>query len=111
LNFLPGSADNAGIFQFGFEQMSPVRSRGANQNVPIPYITPSLRDYPVADDTLIRVDNGVQLQPPDPHSSTASEVTWSPKYDYEVEGPGGLGCASNSRDPNLEAFCRGRTTG
>ncbi len=34
--------------------MSPVRSRGANQDMPIPYITPSLRDYPVADDSLVR---------------------------------------------------------
>lgn len=112
LNFLPGSTTDAGIFEFDFERMSPVRSRGANQNVPIPYITPSLRDYPVADDSLVRVDNGVQLREPgDPNSAGGSEVTWSPKYDYEVEGPGGLGCASPSRGPNLEAFCRGRTVG
>jgi len=62
LNFLPGSdADapgKAGVFELSLEQMSPLRQRGANQSVPIPYITPSLWDYPVADTADHRIDNG-----------------------------------------------------
>ncbi len=46
LNFLPGPAPNHGIFQFPLEKFSPVRQRGKFQDVPIPYITPSLYDYP-----------------------------------------------------------------
>jgi len=49
LNFLPGSAPEAGIFQFPLDRMSPVRVRGARQDVSIPYITPSLRDLPGVD--------------------------------------------------------------
>ena len=45
------TADDGGIFEFPLERMSPVRARGANGDIPIPYITPSLRDYPVADAT------------------------------------------------------------
>jgi mono/diheme cytochrome c family protein len=44
LNFLPGP--NGGIFQFPLDRTSPIRARTAQQDVPIPYITPSLRDYP-----------------------------------------------------------------
>jgi mono/diheme cytochrome c family protein len=46
LNFLPGP--DGGIFQFPLDRMSPLRKRGANLDVPIPYITPSLHEYPVA---------------------------------------------------------------
>ncbi len=46
LIFLPGSGPNEGIFQFPLETMSPIRNRGVNQDVPIPYITPSLYDIP-----------------------------------------------------------------
>jgi mono/diheme cytochrome c family protein len=46
LDFLPGP--NGGIFQFPLDRTSPVRSRGVAQNIPIPYITPSLRDIPEA---------------------------------------------------------------
>jgi mono/diheme cytochrome c family protein len=46
LNFLPGSAPDAGIFQFPLDRTSPVRARGLRGDVPIPYITPSVRDYP-----------------------------------------------------------------
>jgi mono/diheme cytochrome c family protein len=46
LIFLPGSGPNEGIFQFPLETTSPLRQRGLNQNVPIPYITPSLYDMP-----------------------------------------------------------------
>ena len=44
LNFLPGT--DGGIFQFPLDRMSPVRARGPKQDIPIPYITPSLRDRP-----------------------------------------------------------------
>jgi mono/diheme cytochrome c family protein len=46
LIFLPGAGDNEGIFQFPLETMSPLRQRGLLQNVKIPYVTPSLYDYP-----------------------------------------------------------------
>ncbi len=44
LNFLPGP--DGGIFQFPLDKMSPVRRRSQQQGVQIPYITPSMRDYP-----------------------------------------------------------------
>jgi len=47
LNFLPGP--NGGIFQFPLDRSSPVRYRTASQDVPIPYVTPSVRDYPSPD--------------------------------------------------------------
>lgn len=46
LDFLPSSA--GGVFQFPLDRFSPLRKRGPNQDVRMPYITPSLRDYPVA---------------------------------------------------------------
>jgi mono/diheme cytochrome c family protein len=46
LVFLPGAGEKEGIFQFSLETMSPIRKRGLLQNVPIPYITPSLYDMP-----------------------------------------------------------------
>jgi mono/diheme cytochrome c family protein len=46
LRFLPGAGSNDGIFQFPLDRFSPVRKRGLLQNVPIPYITPSLYDIP-----------------------------------------------------------------
>lgn len=49
LNFLPGPS--GGIFQFPLDRTSPVRARGIDQDVLIPYITPSLRDYPVDEAT------------------------------------------------------------
>jgi mono/diheme cytochrome c family protein len=42
LDFLP--SDQGGIFQFPLDRFSPVRARGPSQDVPIPYITPSLHD-------------------------------------------------------------------
>ena len=45
LDFLPSAT--GGVFQFPLERTSPLRQRGLNQNIPIPYITPSLREYPV----------------------------------------------------------------
>src|SRR5262249_27703146 len=48
LDFLPGPGTNQGIFRFPLETYSPVRQRGRNQDVQVPYITPSLRDNPEA---------------------------------------------------------------
>jgi mono/diheme cytochrome c family protein len=45
LDFLPSEA--GGIFQFPLERMSPRIQRGLNQDVPIPYVTPSLRELPI----------------------------------------------------------------
>ena len=47
LDFLPRK-DGGGIFQFPLDRTSPLRARGASQEIPIPYITPSLRDIPEA---------------------------------------------------------------
>ena len=46
LDFLP-SAAGGGIFQFPLDRMSPRLKRGANQDISMPYITPSLREFPV----------------------------------------------------------------
>jgi mono/diheme cytochrome c family protein len=46
LDFFPSQREHGGIFQFPLERVSPLRRRGANQDLEIPYITPSLRDYP-----------------------------------------------------------------
>lgn len=45
LDFMPSKV--GGVFQFPLERMSPLRGRGIDHDVPIPYITPSLREYPV----------------------------------------------------------------
>jgi hypothetical protein len=46
LDFLPGPGANQGVFQFPLESYSPIRRRGDNQDIQIPYITPSLFDLP-----------------------------------------------------------------
>jgi mono/diheme cytochrome c family protein len=46
LVFLPGTGPHDGIFQFNIDTMSPIRKRGQNHDVLIPYITPSLYDLP-----------------------------------------------------------------
>jgi mono/diheme cytochrome c family protein len=58
LNFLPSTT--GGIFEFPFESYSPVRNRGELTNVPVPYITPSLRDYP--SDIYPTHDDGVLVK-------------------------------------------------
>jgi len=81
LNFMPGPG--AGIYQFPLEQKSPLRSRGIDQNIDIPYITPSLREYPV--------DSGPTL-------------TWTPKWAaYTCDGQ------TASEDPIGNWLCMGRT--
>jgi hypothetical protein len=46
LDFLPSQRASGGIFQFPLDRVSPLRRRGRAQDIDIPYITPSLRDYP-----------------------------------------------------------------
>jgi hypothetical protein len=46
LDFLPGPGPNEGIFQFPLERFSPRIKRDLGGSVLIPYITPSLVDYP-----------------------------------------------------------------
>jgi mono/diheme cytochrome c family protein len=72
LNFLP-SADG-GVFQFPLDRTSPVRERGPTQSIPIPYITPSLYDYP----------------------SQASGQFYTPKYVVCQDNPNIELCKSNA---------------
>lgn len=84
LNFMPSpGADGGGIFEFSLERMSPIRARGANQDIPIPYITPSLVDYPVADLEGHRMDNGAYLGMEG--EGAIQETTWTPKFSYSLE--------------------------
>jgi mono/diheme cytochrome c family protein len=46
LNFEPG--DKGGVFQFPLDSYSPRTFRGPNQDIRVPYITPSLYDHPLA---------------------------------------------------------------
>ena len=69
------------MFEFPLERMSPVRQRGAGGDVPIPYITPSLRDYPVANIEDSRVDNGLPINTGLP----GVEITWTPKYPQKID--------------------------
>jgi mono/diheme cytochrome c family protein len=116
LNFLPGTATDAGVFELSFERMSPVRQRGANQDIPIPYITPSLRDYPVTDIDNTRIDNGavIEVGVDSSGGGIRKEVTWTPKYipGLEVATPGtrAPGCAI-AQGPQDRAYCGNRKTG
>jgi mono/diheme cytochrome c family protein len=101
LNFLPGAPDG-GVFEMPFEKMSPIRARGAGGDIPIPYITPSLRDYPVATTEGIRVDNQQGISADFSQGAT----TWTPKYDM---GAGPKGCADNTRE--TRAYCGTRKSG
>ena len=90
--------------------MSPVRSRGAGGDIPIPYITPSLRDYPVATDDDIRIDNG-QIA----GSRRTGELTWTPKYprNQSARHCEDLSKPDLDRDTRtlLRAYCGSKTTG
>ncbi|HKW82787.1 MAG TPA: hypothetical protein VJN68_03460, partial [Burkholderiaceae bacterium] len=94
LNFLPGDTADSGIFEFDLEKMSPLRRRGANQDIPVPYITPSLRDFPVADENMVRLDDGNTVEPSDPNHP--HEVTWSPKYAMD---------RCTNTDPLTQVYC------
>jgi mono/diheme cytochrome c family protein len=99
LNFLPDGKDG-GIFQFPFERYSPVRTRGADGAIPIPYITPSLRDYPtVTAGGIQRIDNGEEV---------TDIVTYSPKF---YPGYNDRTCADLSPEPDFRAYCGDRTSG
>jgi len=78
LNFLPGAS--SGVFQFPLERYSPLRARGIQGDVRIPYITPSLREYPV-----------------DPSVSGNNWATKSVKT------------CTNTSDPVALFMCQGRT--
>jgi mono/diheme cytochrome c family protein len=103
LNFLPDTQDG-GIFGFSFERMSPVRARGANADIPIPYITPSLRDYPVTtEDGGTRIDTGASLI-----SGESGAITYTPKF--APNGP--HTCADVVASVgDVTHYCGDRTTG
>ncbi len=109
LNFFPDGKDG-GVFEFSLERMSPVRARGAGGDIPIPYITPSLRDYPVATTENMRVDNGLPIDP----GGEGAEITWTPKY---AQDPQFRDCSSGSSRDNpgpaamTRAYCGKRTSG
>jgi mono/diheme cytochrome c family protein len=99
LNFLPDGKDG-GIFQFPLERFSPIRSRGAEGDIPIPYITPSLRDYPVTtSEGTVRIDNGLALD---------NTITYTPKFPPSNDN---RTCADKSFDPDFRAYCGDRTSG
>ncbi|HEY2899300.1 MAG TPA: hypothetical protein VGL59_01905, partial [Polyangia bacterium] len=92
LNFMPSAA--GGIFQFPLDKFSPVRKRGDQGDVAMPYITPSLREFPAHADTY---SAGAS-------ATGASSVIWARKWVTD--------CATV--DPNDAAaifFCNGRTKG
>jgi mono/diheme cytochrome c family protein len=104
LNFLPEGQDG-GIFEFSFERMSPLRKRGASNDIPMPYVTPSLRDYPTTDSTgLTRIDNQVAFDPNDPGA-----ITYTPKFP-PGSGDGSKTCA-NVTDADDRSYCGDRKTG
>jgi len=108
LNFLPSRGqDGGGIFEFSLENYSPVRMRGANQDVKIPYITPSLRDYPVTDLDLTRMDTGAEIRAGEASSGDTrpGEQTWTPKFSVSAVS---LIQAVNTPDNWRENLCGGK---
>jgi mono/diheme cytochrome c family protein len=108
LNFLPDDEDG-GVFEFALDRMSPLRKRGAASDIPIPYITPSLRDYPTAAaGGLVRIDNGKSLV-----SGETGALTYTPKFipGYVHGDSSSQTCSDRSADPDLRAYCGDRTTG
>jgi len=102
LNFMPGP--DGGVFELPLDKMSPIRLRGANGDIPIPYITPSLMDYPVASTDGIRMDDGETLLLGD--NGTTPPATWTPKYDMNA---GTNGCAADTME--TRAYCGTRKSG
>jgi len=108
LQFMPSSGDDGGIFEMAFDKTSPIRFRGANGNIPLPYFTPSLRDYPVTDIELRRMDNGNTISA-SPANGTPTEQTWTPKFDSLS---GGIDtCENADNDPSLQVYCGTRRAG
>jgi mono/diheme cytochrome c family protein len=103
LNFMPNPTDG-GVFEMSLEKMSPIRARGSAGDIPIPYITPSLRDYPVATFEGIRIDN-LQGIAPSFAEGGVGPPTYTPKFDmYSANG-----CAENTK--LSRAYCGNRKTG
>src|SRR5262245_40156787 len=101
LNFLPDGKDG-GIFQFPFERFSPIRMRGSNGDIPIPYVTPSLRDYPTTTaDGQNRIDTGEAYL-------DSGNITYTTKF---APGDPTRTCAEKSFDPEFRSFCGDRTSG
>jgi mono/diheme cytochrome c family protein len=99
LNFLPDGKDG-GIFEFPFERFSPIRARGSGGEIPIPYVTPSLRDYPTATaDGQTRIDTGENI--------VQGAVTYTPKFFPQTDRT----CAETGFEPDFRAFCGDRKTG
>ena len=76
LVFLPGSGPNQGIFQFPLETLSPIRKRGLNQDVPVPYITPSIYDMP--DDSDVRPSSSARMVRAEPAPPRTGRDSSSP---------------------------------
>jgi mono/diheme cytochrome c family protein len=96
LNFMP-DRHAGGVFEFPLERMSPVRFRGANGDVPMPYITPSVADFPVLNAGGSRIDNG-----------SDDGLSYMPK------GLAGVDCDLPDDDNqaiNVRPFCGHRRTG
>jgi mono/diheme cytochrome c family protein len=85
LDFMP-SPSGGGVFQFPLTTVSPLRARGSQQEIPLPYLTPSLREYPVA---------SYNYEPPG-----ASSNIWTLKW---------VPHCSNSDDAFAQFVCDGRT--
>jgi mono/diheme cytochrome c family protein len=106
LNMLPDGVEG-GVFEMSLERMSPIRARGAAGDIPIPYITPSLRDYPVATDDDIRIDNGIPLRP----SGDNAETTWTPKYVQDIKYRDCSSVNTATDKALIRAYCGKRTSG
>ncbi|MES1165009.1 MAG: hypothetical protein ABUR63_04585 [Verrucomicrobiota bacterium] len=115
LNFMPDDHDG-GVFEFPLDRMSPIRFRGSEGTIPMPYITPSLRDYPVADAAGFRLDNGASVF----DVETGKVISWTPKYmkgDFDPGNAKDIGVMScEGNDPtksgnDLDDYCGQRTSG
>src|SRR5262249_19860808 len=74
----------------------------ANGDIPMPYITPSLQDYPVAIDDGTRLDDGQQILLG--NNGTTLPATWTPKYLMASKG-----CGEDTI--NTRAYCGTRKSG
>ncbi len=85
LDFLP-TATGGGIFQFPLDRVSPLRRRGADLDVAIPYITPSLREYPVAPSSTVNwaakwIECVISGQEPVYHDTDEGLIAYAPVCD------------------------------
>ena len=84
LDFLPGP--NGGIFQFPLDRTSPLRSRSVAQNIPIPYITPSLRDVPEIASSTYKVKYDICAENAVETDGWCAKVSSSPYLDF-IDAP------------------------